>query len=181
MIKRPSAASFLWILTILVSTIQTPASAEQTRINTPPTCQLTITTAKDTYEAGDFVALIVKISNNGKTAILTNGSLPLLNFKLSLALPDGRSAPTTLYYSGLLKRVVEERRIFNVDPGQSMTEGINLGRAFDMSLSGTYRISLSALYFQKDEYQKPITIISNVLTIKITDNPTTFDKGEVPE
>ena len=133
-------------------------------------CTLTVTPDKAVFVAGENISLTAVVHNVGPDMIYMPGISPFLSYHLSVKEPDGTDAPKTLFYEGRLHEFIKETRSFSIKPGQSLTEAIDLGRAFDMTQSGIYTVSITRTIGKPPDARQALLLPPVTLKIRVDED-----------
>lgn len=142
-------------------------------------CVLSLSTDKTNYGAGNLITLTATVKNRGKHTVYMPDGPALLSYKVKVVSTQGEETPKTLYYQQLLNRPTWSFRILPLKPGEQVMECINLGRAFDLSLAGDYRITAPRIIGKDGGFSEIVMLPSNTLSISIREGDRKFYDAEV--
>jgi hypothetical protein len=151
---------------------------------------LSITTDKQTYEAGERIVLDVRFKNFGSAGVwVVSGFGPAANEKYNVVIVESPHMPGVGEHGipfvppgGVVPLTLYGRREFDTSggssggsgtfrPGREKSHTLDLTRLFDMSLDGKYRIWVSRYVWGIPRTEPPKKATSNTIELTVKDAP----------
>ena len=139
----------------------------------PPTegCRLNLDTEKPQFAIGEPIDLRVSLHNVSRDKVRT-GSLAYLGCRIEVLLPNGKPAPLTLWGEKLIHPmwVSAGSNTIELYRGEVWDEELrDLNRAFDMTLSGKYMITVHRMVTSSSDPEKLVDVPSNKIKVELHD------------
>jgi hypothetical protein len=151
---------------------------------------LSISTDKQTYEAGERIVLDVRFKNFARAEVLINSEFgPLAGEEFNVVIVEsphmlGAGADGIPYVppGGVVPLTLYGRRVLDTSGGSSGARGpmrpereksytLDLTRLFDMSMDGKYRISMSRYVWGSRRTEPPEKATSNTIELTVRYTP----------
>jgi hypothetical protein len=129
---------------------------------------LSISSEKPAYAPGEAIVLDITFKNVGQKVVYHSLTHPMMIYDVDVTLPDGKPSPLTLYgeFGGDRRGSGTARTL---KPGEDMSAQIDLTRHFDITLAGTYTVSLATRVWTDAGYTK-LEAKSNKLEIPVDES-----------
>jgi hypothetical protein len=135
--------------------------------------RLSLSTDKAQFAPGERVDLHVVLRNVGPDdARVATGRLMVFH-TFTVLLPSGQEAPLTLYGQRQVQSRLNPggRGVVVLEPGEELTTDLDLNRLFDMTLTGTYKVTAKRAVWSRGEPRETVHVVSNTLEITIKARP----------
>lgn len=121
------------------------------------------------------IDLLVVFKNTGTNEAHPGSSTFLGNCEFKVHLPNGEIAPLSLYGKQWFHPLKRGRQggsyLFSLKPSEEIKASFdNLNRIYDMTLSGTYKVSASIQVPKRDGNKGNVTLTSNTIEVIIDEN-----------
>lgn len=160
-----------------------PSSAQVTKLEAGPIFQgfqLAVQAEKSTVEAGEMVVLLITLKNTTKNTLDVYEHGTDKDFELEVKNAGGEVMPLTSH--GRDSKVKMKLNSMSVGPGQEIRYRLRLSRLVDMSVSGSYPITVKRWlpnpnFGDKDRRLDVEGLVSNPVEVQITEPNTKFEKN----
>jgi len=141
----------------------------------PPSVKITISTSATQFKLGEPVRLEISLTNISGKEIFVGRSVSandIDDYDLFVVDNHGKSAPTTASYRFFKGKrqpgdpmfySTYSRGILLVSPGQSVKNGIDVGKAYKIGQPGVYKIWVERLDQTRNQ-----RVRSNIITVTVT-------------
>jgi len=130
-----------------------------------PNFSIDVTSKKDSFSAGEPTQVYITLKNNGhkKTRVFPYPVETFFEINI-IGPPYGAQVPRL---SSSFRRYAGSMNTYELLAGERMSGSIILTNLFDMSLAGTYKITVSKRFRLKNAKGEAVTITSNTLQIEV--------------
>lgn len=146
---------------------------------------LTISSLKKSYTANEPVLVTTKVKNVSKTTIELGGIYYWYHNRFQLSFAGRKNIPLTLFGQQVLAASANNGNAaapaISLKPGKTVQYIFVLNRLHDMSLNGTYRVSVSAQVPKLSNHDGLVAIKSNQVTIGVQATPVTVNEEDLPK
>jgi hypothetical protein len=131
-------------------------------------CVLSVIPDSPSFTAGGRISVTVVLKNKGKLTIWMPNRLALLDCHVTVTRPDGHDAAKTAFYLQALSYLPDtSMRSLQLKPDQSLTERIDLSRAFDLSETGKYTINIARIIGKGGGFADAVVVPGPSLIINV--------------
>ena len=133
---------------------------------------ISIASDKNEYHTDECIWLKMTLRVNGPPVKVRGTDEPLIQYIPRALRSDGKDAPLTLYTQNAVTRIHEFLGL-TLSDGATDQDTIPLSRACDMSLSGTYKVTVTRELPRRENSKETVKVTSNIIVVKVLDTPTT--------
>jgi hypothetical protein len=137
--------------------------------------RLGLSTDKAEFAPGERVELHMIFRNVGPDDAEVPVSRLMVFHTFTVLLPSGKEAPLTLYGQRQVQSRLDPggRGVVVLKPGEERSLDLHLNRLFDMTLTGTYKVTAKRAVWTRGEPRETAHVVSNTLEITIKERPVT--------
>jgi uncharacterized protein YfaS (alpha-2-macroglobulin family) len=129
---------------------------------------ISLSVDKPVFRAGETIPLHIALRNFGTTPSTIVVWSPWVQYPLSVRDESGRELPETPYVQQMRNKAYQMRRAMHqLEPGELVTETLDLDKAFDLKKPGLYSVSAKHPTFKKGKLDQFAELPSNELAIRI--------------
>jgi hypothetical protein len=134
--------------------------------------RLSIAVDEDEFTPDQPIFLRVTLKNVGSDKIQVEKVGSIRSYKMAVLLPrTEKQAPLTLRGKRLLESPLAKATSFGLAADEEATDTIHLNRVFDMTLSGTYKVTVKRMVPKRDGSDEYTYVTSNAIEITIKERP----------
>lgn len=127
-----------------------------------------LSAAKEEYKLNEPIELVISLKNFGTQPIPVVIRSPWIDYALNIRYESGADVRKTAYGFRMIESAVEGRRATRqLMPGETITEGLELSKGYDMKSPSAYKIVARRETYKKGRNDQYATVTSNELVIKI--------------
>jgi hypothetical protein len=130
--------------------------------------RLSIAIDQDEFTPDQPVFLRVTLKNVGPEEVQVEKIGSIRSYKMAVLLPrTEKQAPPTLRGKRLLESPLAKATSFGLAVNEEATDTVHLNRVFDMTLSGTYKVTVKRMVPKRDGSDEYTYVTSNAIKITI--------------
>jgi hypothetical protein len=127
--------------------------------------QATASTPRESYAGNEPITVTFTVTNTGQRELRVASDYAGLLYRIRVT-TDGRPVPRTRYGQAFLSPTISSAGDFVLPPGGRIVAPIPVNRLFDMTMRGTYRVTVERVLLWNG-----YTVQTEPVVVHVTDDP----------